>query len=95
MKRKTRSPRRKLSRDSRYRILSSDGPPCPRCSVPMQVRVHPEIGERQLRKPYYYSRWYNCANSACHTALVMPSEFIVWPEERPESVQLSASPGFL
>jgi len=48
-----------VSRKKRkYMIVSEDGPPCPRCGRPMQVREHDRIREKQLRQPFYYSRWF-------------------------------------
>jgi hypothetical protein len=40
------------------------------------------IGEKQLRAPFYYSRWYRCMNAECQTTLIMPNEFRVYPETR-------------
>jgi hypothetical protein len=42
------------------------------------VRQHNHIGAKQLRQPYFYSRWYRCNNPDCRTREVMPAEFIVW-----------------
>jgi hypothetical protein len=44
----------------------------------MEVREHVAITEKELRRPFYYSRWYNCANRQCKTSLVMPDEFRVF-----------------
>jgi hypothetical protein len=49
----------------------------------MEVREHASIGPKQLRQPYYYSRWYCCRNKQCRTTLVMPDEFKVWNEPEP------------
>jgi hypothetical protein len=64
--------------------LDYDGPPCPRCGVAMEVREHASIGPKQLRKAFYYSRWYCCRNKHCRTTLVMPEEFKVMNEPAPE-----------
>jgi hypothetical protein len=61
--------------------LDYDGPPCPRCEVPMEVCEHASIGAKQKRKAYYYSRWFCCRNKQCRTTLVMPEEFKVWNEQ--------------
>ena len=55
----------------------AESKPCPRCERLMQVRAHVAITEKQLRKPYYFSRWYCCVNNNCRTTLVMPEEFKV------------------
>jgi hypothetical protein len=60
------------------RRLIVDGPPCPRCHQQTQVREHVQVTAKELTKPYYYSRWYRCANSQCKTRLIMPSEFRVF-----------------
>jgi len=65
----------------RYVIVSENGPSCPRCGRQMQVREHDRVREKQLRQPYYYSRWYNCGYRSCKTTLVMPEEFKVWNGE--------------
>jgi hypothetical protein len=44
----------------------------------MEVREHDRISKKQLRQPYYYSRWYRCSHTDCRTTLVMPAEHIVW-----------------
>jgi hypothetical protein len=64
--------------------LSADGPPCPRCKQPTEVREHIEVTAKELAQPYYYSRWYRCANSRCRTGLIMPHEFRVVREHEYE-----------
>jgi hypothetical protein len=59
------------------RIVPGDGDPCPRCGQPTQVREHKAIAERELARPFYYSRWFNCTNASCKTRLIMPSRYIV------------------
>jgi hypothetical protein len=59
----------------RYVIVSESRPPCPRCGRPMQVREHYRIREKQLRQPYYYSRWFCCRHGDCRTTLVMPEQY--------------------
>jgi hypothetical protein len=66
----------------RAKRLGLSGPPCPRCKRATEVREHRVIGEKQLRAPFYYSRWYRCTNAECPTTLIMPNEFRVYPENR-------------
>jgi hypothetical protein len=66
----------------KYVIVSNDGPPCPRCRRPMEVREHDQIREKQLRQPYYYSRWFNCRHRDCRTTLCMWDEFKVWNDNQ-------------
>jgi hypothetical protein len=44
----------------------------------MQVREHDRICARQLRGPYYYSRWFYCARHDCRTSTVLWDKFKVW-----------------
>ena len=41
-------------------VVTENGPACPRCGRPMQVREHDRIREKQLQQPFYYSRWFCC-----------------------------------
>jgi hypothetical protein len=66
---------------TKYVVVSENGPRCRRCGRHMQVREHDQIREKQLRQPFYYSRWYNCSYRSCKTTLVMPEEYIVWNDE--------------
>jgi len=63
--------------------LPIEGPPCPRCQHPTEVREHKAITAKELARPFYYSRWYNCANRNCRTTLIMPEEFKVFPVREP------------
>lgn len=60
------------------KIVAGAGDPCPRCGQPTEIREHVQITARELRRPFYYSRWFNCTNPRCQTTLIMPSRFIVW-----------------
>jgi hypothetical protein len=62
---------------SRHKVVGHNGDPCPRCGKPTEIREHTEIGERELRRPFYYSRWFNCTNKRCKTTLIMPERFKV------------------
>ena len=55
-----------------------DGPKCPRCNKPMQIREHQRIGPKQLRQPFYFRRWFFCMNRDCRTTLITRDEFKVW-----------------
>ena len=84
-----------MAKKKHYRVVGYDGVPCPRCGRPTQIREHPHIGEKQLRQPFYYSRWFNCINNKCKTTLYMLDEYKVFnhlpaveePEESPEVLQ--------
>jgi hypothetical protein len=58
-------------------IIPGYGDPCPRCGVPMEIREHNGVGEKQLRQPYYYTRWFYCMNKNCKTKPVMPERYKV------------------
>lgn len=60
------------------KMVSRDGPACPRCGKPTEIREHDCVTTKMLRQPFYYSRWYNCVNHSCKTTLIMPKEFMVW-----------------
>jgi hypothetical protein len=61
-----------------YIVISEAGPACPRCGRPLQVREHGRIRAKQLRQPYYYSRWFCCTHSDCKTTTVTRDDFKVW-----------------
>jgi len=61
----------------RFKICGDDGDPCPRCGQPTQIREHVEIGPRQLRQQFYYSRWFYCNNMNCKATLIMPPRYII------------------
>ncbi len=62
-------------------IVPGKGPVCPRCKRPMQIREHRAVTERELRRPFYYSRWYRCMHGDCRTTLVMPDEHRVFKKQ--------------
>ena len=70
-------------RSKTTQVVDYYGPPCPRCHNCMHVHEHIEIGPKQLKKAFFYSRWYYCANRKCPTKLVMPVKYKVWntPED--------------
>ena len=68
-----------MARGSGRVIIPGDGPPCPTCHRPMQIREHRRITPGLLAKPYYFRRWYLCTHRDCKTKLVMRDEFKVAP----------------
>lgn len=56
-------------------LLGTNGEPCPRCGLPTEIRGHREITDKHRRQPFYYLKWYNCANPQCVTTLIMPEKF--------------------
>ena len=69
-------------------ITGNDGPPCPSCGKPTQIRKHKTIRARELKRPFYYSRWYFCVNSKCVTSTILPSEFRVFAQAKSDSHNL-------
>src|SRR6516162_3945488 len=59
-------------------VLDEQGPGCPRCGRPMQTRKHNSIGAKQLRKKYYYRRWFYCTHKNCKTTTVTVEQFKVF-----------------
>jgi hypothetical protein len=64
------------------RVVGLDGPPCRRCGCPTEVREHKEVTAKELARPFYYARWFNCLNRRCRTTLIMPEEFKVINDSR-------------
>jgi len=70
------SRRENISENTQRKIFN--GPPCPRCARPMEIRQHDKIHQKQRPQTFYYSRWYRCTHADCPTTLVMPPEFRVF-----------------
>lgn len=85
------------SKKQRHVVVGENGDPCPRCGKPTEIRTHPEITEKHLRQPFYYSRWFYCLNPDCRTKQIMPDRYMVWPDtpERRLLDQLTPPTGFL
>jgi hypothetical protein len=79
-RRRQRRARRKARARGNTVVIGRDGPPCPGCGNLMQVRAHSEITAQELRKRFYFGRWYRCTNPDCNSTEVMPLEFVVWNE---------------
>jgi hypothetical protein len=56
----------------------------------MEIHEHNSVGDKQLHQPFYYTRWFRCANKSCKTTLVMPERYKVRPEPRAEPVDQGA-----
>jgi hypothetical protein len=69
------------------KIVSLNGPPCPRCGCPTEIREHERITEKELAKQFYYSRWHNCPNRKCKTTIIHAVEFKVWKEDQAQQLQ--------
>ena len=67
-----------MARSPKTRVVSVDGPPCPSCGQPTEVRDLLRVTAEEKARPYYFTRWYYCQNSQCDTALIMPEAFKVW-----------------
>ena len=76
-------------------IILGDGDPCPRCGVPTQIREHNGVGDKQLRKQFYYSRWFYCMNTSCKTTVVTAERYKImnpvvksdtWPDNAKPTV---------
>jgi hypothetical protein len=61
---------------------STEGDPCPRCGRTTKVCEHEHITDKQLKKPYYYSRWFYCQNPHCKTTVIMPERYKVFNSEQ-------------
>jgi hypothetical protein len=67
-------------------VVAGEGPPCPRCARPTQIREHDRIKAKHLRQPYYFTRWFYCTNARCKVTLHMEERFKVWTSQEPEPV---------
>lgn len=67
-----------LNMAKKYRVVSTSGEPCINCGKPTEVREHDVIRDKQLKQPYYFTRWFNCYNPNCNTTIFMKEEFKVW-----------------
>jgi hypothetical protein len=56
--------------------VSSSGVPCPRCGRATEIREHRYVTAKELRRPFYFCRWFYCRNPRCKTTT------IVLPEHR-------------
>lgn len=60
------------------RVVDEKGEPCPTCNKPSQTREHKEVKMKQLRQPYYFTRWFYCTNKSCKTKMFMLDKYKVW-----------------
>ena len=60
-----------------YNIVGSSGDPCPRCGRATEIREHRYITAKELRRPFYYSRWFFCRNPRCKTSTIVLPEYRV------------------
>jgi hypothetical protein len=61
----------------------------------MEIHEHNSVGDKQLRQPFYYKRWFRCTNKSCKTTLVMPERYKVRPEPREIGRLLCGNPPVL
>jgi hypothetical protein len=54
--------------------VSSTGVPCPRCGRTTEIREHGYVTAKELRRPFYYARWFYCRNPHCRTTTVVLPE---------------------
>jgi hypothetical protein len=59
-------------------IVGSSGDPCPRCGRATEIREHRYITAKELRRPFYYSRWFFCRNPRCKTSTIVLPEYRVF-----------------
>jgi hypothetical protein len=78
-------------------LVPGDGPPCPRCGEPSQIREHPEVTPKMLAQAYYYSRWFCCIQRDCRTNLFYDERYRVYPHQAAapvEVVEIDPDPDF-
>jgi hypothetical protein len=62
---------------SRHLVVPGRGDPCPRCGRATEIREHKSISARELRRPFYYSRWFYCVNPRCRTTVILSERYRV------------------
>ena len=58
-------------------VVPGRGDPCPRCGRATEIRQHTRIGPTELRRPFFYSRWFYCRNPRCRTTVIVPDRYRV------------------
>ena len=61
----------------RHLVIPGSGDPCPRCGRATEIREHRAITNRELRRPFYYARWFYCRNRRCRTTTIVPDRYRV------------------
>jgi hypothetical protein len=59
-------------------IIGSTGVPCPRCGRVTEIRAHPSITAKELRRAFFYRQWFFCRNPRCKTTTVVLPEHRVF-----------------
>jgi hypothetical protein len=74
----------------RHLVVPGRGDPCPRCGRATEIRQHTCIGARELRRAFYYARWFYCVNPRCRTTVIVPDRYrVLKPEVQHWQKQLS------
>ena len=76
---------------SRHLVVPGRGDPCPRCGRATEIRQHRCISARELRRPFYYARWFYCRNQRCRTTVIVPDRYRVVPEQLSPPVEDSVT----
>lgn len=58
-------------------IANAETENCKRCGHPMQVRMHERITDRELKKSYYFTRWFYCTTPGCDADIIHQERFKV------------------
>jgi hypothetical protein len=75
--------------------LGTSGVCCPRCGRATEIRSHRYITAKQLRKAFYYSRWFYCVNPHCRTSTIVPDRYRVFNVEPETERRMAAIAGQL
>ena len=65
----------------RHIVVPGRGDPCPRCGRATEIREHKQITARELRRPFYYARWFYCVNARCRTTVIVADRYRVFNVE--------------
>jgi hypothetical protein len=73
----------------RHIVIPGKGDPCPRCGQATEIREHKCIGARELRRPWYYARWFYCVNPRCRTTVIVVDRYKVFNVKPPVQHRLA------
>lgn len=71
-----------MNKQKKYRVIGRNGIACPQCGRQMEIREHTYLTEKQLRQPYYFTRWFYCFYQDCPVKAHMQEEYKVWLDKK-------------
>jgi hypothetical protein len=65
-------------------ITSKSNNLCKHCNHELVWKAHPKVTERELKRPFYFSKWESCLNCK---AIWLHEEFKVWNRNGAAEIQ--------